>query len=124
MNIKQLAFVAVALCCLGFSALGLAGQKLDAINAQVEAQAADIDQKHGVLLDSSERNDLKLQLISRQALADATDGQSIKDIAATANRVYEISDPYEQRQLLIKIEAQTTVQKGTGNSSNEPPNFP
>lgn len=112
--------MAMALCCLGFGVPTLAGQSLDDINAKVQQQATDIDQKYGVLLDFNERNDLKLDLIVQQALLEADSAQSIAQIAEQAFATYEIADSYEQRKLLIKLEAQATLSKGTGHGGPEP----
>lgn len=119
MNIKLLALVAAALCCLGFSISSLAGQKLDVINQKVSQQSNEIDNKYGVLLDYQERNDLRLDLIAKQALIDAEAGSSVQEIAQSAFDTYEVSDPYEQRKLLIKLESQV-AQKGTGNGGPVP----
>lgn len=116
----QATVVAGALCCLGFGIPSFAGQKLDEINAKLDQQALEIDQKYGVLIDYQERGDLKLDLIAQQALSEAADGtQSVKDIAEAAFATYEITDPYEQRKLLIKMESQAT-QKGTGQGGTGP----
>jgi hypothetical protein len=121
MNIKNKAILmATVSCSLGFSAHSFAGEKLDAVNAQVKQKAAAIDQKHGVLLDYQERNALKLDLIAQQALIDSTSNttETVKEITDSAITIYEISDLTEQRKLLIKLEAQAA--RSTGNGGTEP----
>lgn len=123
MNIKTKAILmAMASCCALGNVNAHAGQKLDAINAKVEQRSAEIDQKHGVLLDFQERKDLQLDLIATQALSDAGNdsGKSLSDIASAAFTTYEIIDPYEQRKLLIKMESQAAEKKGTGNGGTTP----
>lgn len=123
MKMKILAiFMAVALCCLGYGVPSFAGQQLDEINAKVERQSMEIDQKHGVLLDYQERNDLKLDLIAKQALMDAGKDttKTTKEIAETAFTTYEVTDLSEQRKLIIKIEAQKSIGGGTGGGGQGP----
>jgi hypothetical protein len=100
----------------GFIMLAQAGEQLDAVNQAVAAKAAQIDQKHGVLLDSQERNELKMDLIVQQVLAatpvDANN--SIEDIAATAIATYQIDDISQQRRLLFKLETQMLEGTGAG----------
>jgi hypothetical protein len=96
MNIKNKAILMATVSCgLGFGAHSFAGDKLDAVNAQVEQKAAAIDQKHGVLLDYQERNALKLDLIAQQVLIDSTSNTvaTVIEIADAANVTYEITNP-------------------------------
>jgi uncharacterized membrane protein YfhO len=123
MNIKKKAILmAMVSCSLGFGTHCFAGQKLDALNTQVEQKAAEIDQKHGVLLDTSERNELKMDLIIQQVAADTANDtdKTMTVIANTAIATYEITDPTEQRKLLIKLEAQAQAAKSTGHGGTEP----
>ncbi|NQZ09440.1 MAG: hypothetical protein HRT35_19990 [Algicola sp.] len=97
----------MAFACVFCASIANAGEALDNINAQVEEQAAQIDQTHGVLLTSQERDNLKMALIVKKVtteeavVADVT----VKEKADKAIATYEITDPIEQRKLLIEIEA-------------------
>ena len=119
MNKKQTAAVtATALYCLSFGNSSIAEDKLATLNQQVELKAAEIDAKHGVLLDSIERQELKLNLIVEQVASQMRDGQTVKTLADDAITTYAIEDPSAQRELLIKLEAR--VNKSTGHGGPEP----
>lgn len=109
----------LALSCACLIINAHAGDKLNEVDAQVAQKARQIDEKHGVLLDSQERNALKLNLIVKQVVADSANDstKSVSELAETAIATYEITDPTEQRKLLIGLEAQA---KSTGSSSNQP----
>lgn len=109
----------LVLLCVSFGFAAHAGEALDTINAQVESQAEQIDQNHGVLLDTQERQNLKMALIVKKvvAAASAEKSKTVKEITDAAVNTYEITDPVEQRKLLIEVSAQ----KSTGTSGNEPP---
>ncbi len=79
-----------------------AGEKLDEINAEVEKQAAQIDQDYGVLLTSQERRDLKISLIVDRETKEQPNA-SVVEKTEKAIEVYDISDPVEQRKLLIEM---------------------
>ena len=92
-----------------------ASAALDAINASVEQQANKIDQQYGVLLTAAERSNLKMALIVKaigeQNDLSATDLSQLTDDAAAT---YGITDPVQQRQLLIELEAQKSNGGGSG----------
>jgi hypothetical protein len=97
----------MAFACAFCAGIANAGEALDSINAQVEQQAAQIDHAHGVLLTSQERDNLKMALIVKKVTKEeavATD-VTVKEKADKAIATYEITDPVEQRKLLIEIEA-------------------
>ncbi|MFT4925487.1 MAG: hypothetical protein ACI8WB_001580 [Phenylobacterium sp.] len=83
-----------------------ASEALDQINAEVEKTAAEIDAAHGVLLTAQERNDLKLSLIVNKVKKDNA-GDTKLDVVKETNTAidtYEITDPQNQRKLLIELE--------------------
>lgn len=108
----------LALSCACVSIAALAGDDLNLINADVEKQAAQIDQNYGVLLDTQERNNLKVALIVKKVTADGTD-RTVIEKAKAAVVTYEITDPVEQRKLLVELET-AAQQKGTGNGGTVP----
>jgi hypothetical protein len=112
--------VGLSFLCTFFTGQVYASEQLDAVNAAVEKKAEEIDQKYGLLLTTQERNDLKIAIVAKNITAKdtANTAQSLDTKAKEAIVVYEISDPTDQRKLIIEVEAQA---KGTGNSSNEPP---
>jgi predicted sulfurtransferase len=105
-----------------FGSTVFAGDKLTEVNAQVEKKAEEIDQKYGVLLTTLELNDLKIAIVAEKVTAqqDENEVQTLEVKTKAAIVDYEITDPTDQRKLLIEVEAQSQS-KGTGNSSNEPP---
>jgi hypothetical protein len=95
----------------------MAGTELDQVNAVVEAKAAAIDQAHGVLLTTQERNNLKIKLVATQVATtlDTTANSSLDAEVDHAINTFEITDPTDQRQLLIDISAER------GGDGIEPP---
>jgi hypothetical protein len=118
-NILSALTKGVAFLCLFISVFANASNELNAINAEVEKKAEQIDQNYGVLLDTQERDNLKIALIVKKVVTDAAaeKNKTVKQITDAAIVTYEISDPVEQRKLLIEVSAK----KGTGTSGNEPP---
>ena len=120
--LKGMAFV-----CVFFVLFVNAGEALASINAAVDTQAEQIDQKHGVLLTNQERNNLKMALIVKKVTTDTANDSSktVKEKTDSAIATYEINDPVEQRQLLIEIEAAANTGGGAANtgggSGNKPP---
>lgn len=108
-----------AFLCVFFSMFANAGEELDAINAEVEQKAEQIDIDYGVLLDTQERNNLKVALIVKKVVANAATekNKTVKQITDAAIITYEITDPTEQRKLLIEVSAQ----KGVVGTGEEPP---
>ena len=92
-----------------FPLTSYAGDELDAINVAVEQQAVQLDQTFGVLLTSQERSALKLSLIANKINADQS-AASVKEKVESAFTVYEITDPSNQRKLVIE----TQVVGGSG----------
>lgn len=114
MNKILTAFVkGIALLCACVAVTAHAGEDLDAINSAVEQRAAEIDQKFGVLLTSQELNNLKISLIVSKVSKEQKD-RSVKAKTDTAIKTYEITDPVEQRQLLIELEATSLTGNGGG----------
>ena len=108
-----------ALVCALFTGNVLAGDALDALDAEVEARAAVIDQQYGVLLTGQERMDLKLSLVAQRINIAATDNSEVvEQKIQQAMQEFAIEDPALQRQLLIKLETQLPALVGTG---REPP---
>lgn len=107
----------VAFSCVFFTQFANAGEALDSINAAVNTQAEQIDQKHGVLLTTQERDNLKMALIVKKVTVATNESttQTVKERADSAIATYEITDPVEQRQLLIEIEAAANTGGGSGN---------
>jgi hypothetical protein len=129
MNKIVTAFVkGLALLCACISVTAYAGEDLNAINAHVEKQAEDIDQKFGVLLTTQERNNLKIALIVSKVSKEQKeltgngggDDPAIQkelttmEVTDKAIKTYEITDPVEQRQLLIEIDAASLTGGGDG----------
>lgn len=95
--------------CLGGNAY--AGEALQQINAEVQRTASQIDAAHGVLLTTQERTELKLSLIIQKVKADTTADANLS-VAEQTNatiETYEITDPANQRKLLIEFEAQANL---------------
>jgi hypothetical protein len=98
-----------------------AGVELEAINAKVEETAAQLDATYGVLLTTQERADLKRTLIvSKVANAKKEDGTALNVAVETeaAIETYEITDPMNQRKLLIEFEVHVN---GVGGSAGVEP---
>lgn len=116
----------VALCltllCALFAAPSQAGEALEVVEAEVTATADKIDQNYGVLLTTFERSQLKISIVARKTVGGVKGltAQEIKSRADKAYETYEITDPAEQRKLLIEMAAQTSKVTGNGNG-NEPP---
>jgi alpha-D-ribose 1-methylphosphonate 5-triphosphate synthase subunit PhnI len=123
MNKIVTAFVkGLALSCACVASAAHAGDDLNLINADVEKQAARIDQNYGVLLDTQERNNLKMALIVKKVTADDTD-RTVIEKAKAAVVTYEITDPVEQRKLLVELDAAAEKKQGTGHGG-EVPDYP
>lgn len=110
---KNLKTAFFALFCLS-PFISLADTPLDKVNRQVDAKAAHIDQTYGVLLTGQERNDLKITLVASQV---AKNIQTDKHLAVTqaidaAIITFDISDPSDQRQLLIEVGPQSAGNGG------------
>lgn len=103
--------------CVFFTHFVNAGEALDSINVEVEKRAEQIDQNYGVLLTTQERDNLRLALIVKKVTTDTANDttQTVKEKIDAAITTYEITDPVEQRQLLIKIEAAANTGGGSGN---------
>lgn len=104
----------LTLMCAFFSGPIKAGEALDSLNVEVEQQADQIDQQFGVLLTYSERTNLKIGLIVARLKAKkaAQPEKTVATLVDEAIATYEITDPIEQRQLLI--ETQSNVAGGSG----------
>ena len=86
----------------------IAGTELDNVNAEVEAKAEKIDRDHGVLLTGQERNNLKIKLVAGK-VADKLaidENATLNGTVEEATETYEITDPADQRQLLIDVSAE------------------
>jgi hypothetical protein len=110
-------FIKAALSSLFFVCAfsATAGEKLDLVNAKVDKKAEQIDEIYGVLLTSQERNNLKINLVVKNVVAELAQDQNatIKAKVDEAVVIYKITDPVAQRQLLIEIEA-TAANNGDG----------
>jgi hypothetical protein len=95
-------------CVCVFSAT--AGEKLDLVNAKVDKKAEQIDETYGVLLTSQERNNLKIKLVVNDVVTDlaADETATVKAKVDKAVLTYDVTDPIDQRQLLIEVEAAYT----------------
>lgn len=119
-RLNRFAAFAAAFCCALLSVQTQASEAADKINAEVERRAVEIDHKYGVLMDYQERGDLKLDLIAEKQVSENNTDKTVQVLAEEAIAAYEITDPAEQRRLLIKIETQ--VAKSTGAGGTEPCN--
>ncbi len=81
-----------------------AGEALAQITAEVEQTAAQIERDHGVLLTGQERNNLKISLVVTKVNKEVNT-KTVQEKTDSAIQTYEITDPTDQRQLLIEIEA-------------------
>jgi hypothetical protein len=68
------------------------------------------------LLTTQERNNLKISLVVSKVSKEQKD-VTVKEKTDAAIEIYEITDPVEQRQLLIEMKAKAS----TGNVGAEPP---
>lgn len=93
-----------------------AGEALAQINAEVEITAAQIERDYGVLLTGQERNNLKISLVVDK-LSKASKDVSVRDKTDAAIATYEITDPVDQRQLLIEVQA-NLIGNGNGDIPN------
>lgn len=111
----------LTLTCSLLIPTGHANEALDAINSAVEQKAALIDQNYGVLLTTQERNDLKVTLVVNKLVGDTQHmtAEQITIKTQQAITTFEISDPIDQRKLVIGLEAQ--AREGTGFNGTEPP---
>jgi hypothetical protein len=103
------------ICGMFFSGHLYAGEALEQINAEVEETAAKMDIRYGVLLTTAERTELKHSLIvNKVAATKVVDSQEdVVEQTNSAIEVYGITDPSEQRKLLIKFEAQYILVGGS-----------
>ena len=92
-------FLGLFLTCSFFVS---AGEELNIINAEVEKAATQIDQEYGVLLTGQERNTLKISLVASKITKELPNG-SVSQKKDRAIKIYELTDPIDQRQLLIEI---------------------
>ena len=109
----------VSLAILGSLLTGTvnADEALDQVNAEVEQTAAQINADHGILLTSAERENLKLSIIVKKVTTTDEDVQlSVVETTNQAIETYEITDPTNQRKLLIEIET-----NGFGGAGKVPP---
>ncbi len=118
-------FIKAALSSLIFMCAfsATAGEALDTINAQVAQQAEAIDQKFGVLLTTQERENLKVALIVKKVVAETPIDATV-DVATKTNKAvetYEITDPTQQRTLLIELDAAMAAGGGGGKQPPPPP---
>jgi hypothetical protein len=121
-KILSVTMAGLAFLCTFFTGQTYAGEALNAVNAQVEKKAEEIDQKYGVLLTTQERNDLKIAIVAEKVTAEQgnDETQALDQKAKEAIVTYEITDPTDQRKLLIEMEAQSSAKSG-GQSGEEPP---
>lgn len=120
-KIKTALFKAMALSCACFSFVAHAGDELNTVNAEVEKRAEQLDQQYGILLDTQERNNLKMALIVKKVTEDGTD-RTVIEKAKKAVLTYEITGTTAQRQLLVELDA-AAKKEGTGNGGT-PPEYP
>lgn len=116
------AALGLSLLCAFFSSPIKAGEALDSLNAAVEQKERQFEEQFGVALTFDELTNVKLGLIVarlKQAKAEQPE-KTVKALVDEAIVTYEITDPVEQRQLLIETTAQTAKATGDGNG-NEPP---
>jgi hypothetical protein len=110
--------IGLAFSCALITGPVSAGEELDTVNAEVEEKAEQIDQMYGVLLTTQERNDMKISLVAKKAAtastADTTD--TVEEKADAAIATYEITDPTDQRKLLIEMQ----VVAGGGDDDPKP----
>lgn len=90
-----------------------ANEAINQLNHQVEIQANQLDQQHQILLTFEERDKLKLSLIANKI------SQEFHQLSVTEQRdkaidIYAISDPSEQRQLLIDLQQIAAKMNGGG----------
>jgi hypothetical protein len=110
-------FIKAALSSLCFMCAfsATAGEKLDLVNAKVDKKAEQIDETYGVLLTSQERNNLKIKLVVNDVVTDlaADETATVKAKVDKAVLTYDVTDPIDQRQLLIEVEAAANNGDGT-----------
>ena len=94
------------LLCALITGSANAGEALDAVNSKVTLQAEKIEQQYGILLTYSEMNDLKVSLIAHTQVAELENNYtaSIVENAQAANEIYQLTDPVDQRKLLIEMQ--------------------
>jgi hypothetical protein len=110
--------IGLAFSCAFFTGIASAGEALDAVNAEVEKKAEQIDQMYGVLLTTQERNDMKVSLVAKKVTVETTADttETVEEKADSAIATYEITDPTDQRKLLIEMQ----VVAGGGNDDVKP----
>ena len=103
---------AFAFCmCTMFTNTAFASDALDAVNAQVNQKAQQIDQNYGLLLTVEERQSLKMSIIVKkvtQGVGPLTRAELV-ELARSTDATYAIDDPVEQRKLLIELEESVEV---------------
>ena len=92
--------------CSFFASAEGENAELKAVNIEVEQRAVQLDQDFGIILTSQERSTLKLSIIANKVAANQSDA-SVREKTDNAIVIYEITDPVDQRQLLITIELST-----------------
>ena len=108
----------VSLAVLGSLVFGTvnAGEALDQVNAEVDQTAAQIDADHGVLLTTAEREDLKLSIIVKKITNVEEEQLDVIEATDEAIETYEITDPADQRKLLIEVQSNLI-----GSAGKQPP---
>ena len=106
MNVKFLSLVIAVAVAMMLSFTVVANDELKAVNDVVEQQAQKLDQVHGLLMTAAERDSYKVKVIaSKLADKQAINPElTINDLVNDGIATYEITDTYEQRQLLIELE--------------------
>jgi len=108
------------------SATSLANQTptLAQIDAAVAQKATQMDSDFGVLLSHQEQSNLKTAIIAKAVAAQLAQAKingetlTVKQAVEQAFEKYQINDSYQQRQLIIGVEA---AKDGGLGSGNEPP---
>lgn len=96
-----------------------AGAELDQVNTEVEARAKYLDEQYGILMTSQERANHKVNLVAKRLAEKQVEQpeKTVQELVDEGAETYQITDTYEQRQLLIEIEAAIA---GSG-GGNKPP---
>jgi hypothetical protein len=110
--------IGLAFSCALITGPVSAGEELDAVISEVEKKAEQIDQMYGVLLTTQERNDMKVSLVAKKVMVETTANttETVEEKADSAIATYEITDPTDQRKLLIEMQ----VVAGGGNDDVKP----
>lgn len=106
--------MAMAFCCVFGSTNSIAGQELDAVNAQVEQHVQKMDLEYGIWVDPNDRIQIKLDYIVKHVLSKRTadDQRSAKELAEVAYTTFNITDFTQRVQLLNKFVAQESTGQG------------